>query len=76
MLTIPINGWVAKLGPAGQRLCSFSIAKYGAQTGNDWEWFPDAGNGILCARIGYAVQPGGGCGHFHPATSRPPVERP
>lgn len=36
----------------------------------------DAGNGILCARIGYAVQPGGGCGHFQPATSRPQVERP
>ena len=26
---------------------SFSIAKYGAQTGSDWQWFPDAGNGIL-----------------------------
>ncbi len=49
MITIPINGWVAKLGPAGQRLCSFSIATYGAQTANDWEWFPDAGNGILAA---------------------------
>jgi hypothetical protein len=47
MITIPINGWVAKLGPARQRLSSFSIAKYGAQTGNDWQWFPDAGNGIL-----------------------------
>lgn len=47
MITIPINGWVAKLGPGGQRLSSFSIAKYGAQTGNDWQWFPDAGNGIL-----------------------------
>jgi hypothetical protein len=47
MLTIPIMGWVARLGPSGQRLCSFSIAKYGAQTGNDWEWFPDAGNGVL-----------------------------
>jgi hypothetical protein len=49
MVTIPINGWVARLGPAGQRLCSYSIAKYGAQTGNDWEWFPDAGNGIRAA---------------------------
>jgi len=46
MLTIPMIGWVAKLGPAGQRLASYSIAKYGAQTGNDWQWFPDAGNGI------------------------------
>jgi hypothetical protein len=49
MITIPINGWVAKLGPAGQRLASYSIAKYGAQTGSDWQWFPDAGNGILAA---------------------------
>ncbi|MBW7908633.1 MAG: glycoside hydrolase family 44 protein [Kiritimatiellae bacterium] len=46
MITIPINGWVAKLGPGGQRLSSFSIAKYGPQTGNDYQWFPDAGNGI------------------------------
>lgn len=46
MLTIPINGWVAKLGPNNGKLASFSIAKYGPQTGNDWEWMPDAGNGI------------------------------
>jgi hypothetical protein len=54
MITIPINGWVAKLGPARQRLSSFSITKYGAQTGNDWQWFPDAGNGILSS-TGQAV---------------------
>ncbi|HEX4945354.1 MAG TPA: glycoside hydrolase family 44 protein [Blastocatellia bacterium] len=46
MLTIPMIGWIAKLGPNRGRLASFSIAKYGAQTGNDWQWFPDAGNGI------------------------------
>ena len=46
MLTIPMIGWVAKLGPNRSKLASFSIAKYGAQTGNDWQWFPDAGNGI------------------------------
>lgn len=46
MLTIPINGWVARLGPNSGKLASFSIAKYGAQTGNDWQWMPDAGNGI------------------------------
>ncbi|MEQ1764419.1 MAG: glycoside hydrolase family 44 protein [Pyrinomonadaceae bacterium] len=45
-ITIPIIDWVAKLGPGRQRLASFSIAKYGAQTGNDSQWFPDAGNGI------------------------------
>lgn len=47
MLTIPINGWVARLGGSRGRLCSFSIAKYGAQSGSDWQWFPDAGNGVL-----------------------------
>ncbi len=46
MLTIPMIGWVAKLGPSRSKLASFSIAKYGPQTGNDWQWFPDAGNGI------------------------------
>src|SRR5262245_27854690 len=47
MLTIPLLDWVAKLGANRSKLASFSIAKYGAQTGNDWQWFPDAGNGIL-----------------------------
>lgn len=46
MLTIPILDWVAKLGPNGERLASFSISKYGAQTGSDSQWFPDAGNGV------------------------------
>lgn len=49
MVTIPINGWVAKLGPAGQRLCSFATNLYGAQTDTDWQWFPAAGNGISAA---------------------------
>jgi hypothetical protein len=47
MLTIPMIDWVAKLGPNRGKLASFSIAKYGPQSGNDWQWFPDAGNGIL-----------------------------
>jgi hypothetical protein len=46
MLAIPMAGWVAKLGSNRSKLASFSIAKYGQQTGNDWQWFPDAGNGI------------------------------
>lgn len=49
MLTVPIIGWVAKLGPNSGKLASYSIAKYGAQTGNDWQWMPDAGNGILAS---------------------------
>ncbi len=46
MLTVPTIGWVARLGANRGKLSSFSIAKYGAQTGNDWQWFPDAGNGV------------------------------
>ncbi|HEU0005802.1 MAG TPA: glycoside hydrolase family 44 protein [Terriglobia bacterium] len=47
MLTIPLLDWVAKLGANRSKLASFSIAKYGPQTGSDWQWFPDAGNGVL-----------------------------
>ena len=47
LLTVPMIGWVARLGPNRSKLAGFSIAKYGAQTGNDWQWFSDAGNGIL-----------------------------
>jgi hypothetical protein len=45
-LTIPMIGWVPKLGANRGNLASYSIAKYGAQTGNDSQWFADAGNGI------------------------------
>ncbi len=47
MVTIPTIGWIARLGPGRSKLASFSQAKYGPQTANDWQWFPDAGNGIL-----------------------------
>ncbi|MBL8209504.1 MAG: cellulose binding domain-containing protein [Bryobacterales bacterium] len=46
MITIPMLDWVAKLGSNRGKLASFSIAKYGAQTDRDWQWMPDAGNGI------------------------------
>ena len=46
MVTIPTVGWVAKLGPNRGKLASYSIAKYGQQTGNDSQYMPDAGNGI------------------------------
>lgn len=46
MLTVPIIDWIAKVGANREKLASFSIIKYGAQTGNDWQWFSDAGNGI------------------------------
>ncbi len=48
MLTVPIIGWVGKLGPGRTRLASFSVAKYGAQTSVDQYW-TDAGNGISSA---------------------------
>jgi hypothetical protein len=47
MLTVPTIDWVAKVAANRNKLASFSIAKYGAQTGNDWQWFADAGNGVL-----------------------------
>ena len=47
MITVPMIGWVAKLGASRAKLASFSQAKFGAQTGKDAQWFPDAGNGIL-----------------------------
>jgi hypothetical protein len=46
MMTIPTVGWVAKLGPGRAKLAGFSQAKYGPQQDADWQWFPDAGNGV------------------------------
>src|SRR5579871_562771 len=43
LITIPMVDWIAKLGPNRRKLSSFSLGKYGAQTGNDH----DAGNGVL-----------------------------
>ena len=48
-LTIPMIEWMPKLGPNRGKLASYSIAKYGAQTGSDAQWMPDAGNGIAAA---------------------------
>lgn len=44
LLTVPMLGFVAK--DANKTSCAFSIAKYGAQQGNDWQWQPDCGNGV------------------------------
>ncbi len=46
MLTVPMIGWMPKLGLNRGRLSSYSIAKYGPQADRDWQWFPDAGNGV------------------------------
>jgi hypothetical protein len=45
MITIPMIGWMPKLAGSRDKLASYSIAKYGAQTGSDY-WMADAGNGI------------------------------
>ena len=45
MLTVPMLGWVAKLGPNRQTLPGFSVAKYGPQQKTD-PYFADAGNGV------------------------------
>ncbi|MBC7808239.1 MAG: glycoside hydrolase family 44 protein [Akkermansiaceae bacterium] len=44
MVTIPIIGHVAKLGPDRGKLWSYSVAKYGAQQKTD-EYNKDSGNG-------------------------------
>jgi hypothetical protein len=46
MITVPMIGWMPKLGSSRGKLASYSIAKYGPQTGNDSNWYPDAGNGV------------------------------
>ncbi len=45
MITIPMVGYVAKLGANRAKLGSFLVSKYGAQQNTD-PWFPDAGNGV------------------------------
>lgn len=44
IITIPMIGYVSK--SRTDHLCGFSIAKYGAQQDNNWEWAPDCGNGV------------------------------
>jgi hypothetical protein len=45
MITIPMIGWVPKLGPSRGKLSGYSIAKYGPQMSTD-VYMPDAGNGV------------------------------
>ena len=45
MLTVPMIGWVAKLGANRSLLPSFSVAKYGAQCSTD-PYDSDAGDGL------------------------------
>jgi hypothetical protein len=48
MLTIPMIGWVAKLGANRASLASYNTNKYGPQTDSD-PWWPAAGNGVSLA---------------------------
>lgn len=59
MMTVPIIDWIAKVGANREKLASFKISAYGAQTGNDAQWFPDAGNGICAAGNNSQFCPGG-----------------
>lgn len=45
MITVPMIGWIAKLGPKREKLSSFSVAKYGPQQKTD-PYTPDMGNGV------------------------------
>lgn len=54
MITIPMIGWVATFGSNRTPLASFSIGKYGPQTGYD-PTMTDAGNGILQSTGQYVV---------------------
>lgn len=46
MLTIPIIDYVAKVGANRSKLASFDSRIYGAQDDCDWQWFPQACNGM------------------------------
>jgi PKD repeat protein len=46
MLTIPMIEYVAKVGANRTKLASFDSRIYGAQDDCDWQWFPQACNGM------------------------------
>jgi hypothetical protein len=46
LLTVSMIGSAPKLGPSRAGLASYAITNYGPQTGNDSQWFPQAGNGV------------------------------
>ncbi|MEI6076310.1 MAG: glycoside hydrolase family 44 protein [Verrucomicrobiota bacterium] len=43
---VPILGWMPKLGANRSSIWSYSVAKYGPQTGHEPYGSPDAGNGV------------------------------
>jgi PKD repeat protein len=46
MVTVPIIEYVAKLGASRSKLASFDSRVSGAQDDCDWQWFPQACNGM------------------------------
>ena len=46
MITVPIIEYIAKLGANRSKLASFNSNVYGPQDGCDWQWFPQACNGM------------------------------
>jgi PKD repeat protein len=46
MITIPMIEYVAKVGSNRSKLASFNRDVYGAQDDCDWQWFPQACNGM------------------------------
>ena len=46
MVTIPIIEYVAKIGTNRSKLASFDSRVYGPQDECDWQWFPQACNGM------------------------------
>ncbi|HTY87842.1 MAG TPA: glycoside hydrolase family 44 protein [Candidatus Acidoferrum sp.] len=62
MITIPMIGWMPRLGSNRGKLSSYSIGKYGPQIGNDASWMPDAGNGTgtnTASHIGWLITTNG-----------------
>ena len=49
MLTLPIGGWVARLGPGGTRLAAYPTDRYPLQQARDMGGMPMAGNGFNLA---------------------------
>jgi PKD repeat protein len=46
MITLPIIEYVARVGANRSKLASFDSRVYGAQDDCDWQWFPQACNGM------------------------------
>ena len=46
MITVPIIEYVAKVGSNRAKLASFNSTIYGTQDDCDWQWFPQACNGM------------------------------